>query len=190
MSLPLRLSKEVPLLLKAHPEGLTFDELVTLSILSGTAEWEAQNCGRSQVASDMIGTLGLADSPAQLRAEQERDEQCEKHIYKGKIAWPSFKDAHVWGEKDPELLHKWKKPHDEDFRDYHFMDWTYQDGKYRFDGTIKKEWCVRDETPERVTLSYQLALYARKNGLTNTQYLRMFNPLCINDVIAESKKAR
>lgn len=66
----------------------------------------------------------------------------------------------------------------------HFLDWEYRDGKYVLQGT------ALPESPERITLANQFSLYAMKHGLTNTQYLRMFNPLCINDVIAEVKKSR
>ena len=87
------------------------------------------------------------------------------------------------GKKDQELYERWKDaPLDTLVRNYHFMGWECHDGKYFLIGAAPAE------TPERVTLVNQFSQYAKKRGLTNTQYLRMFIPVCINDVIAEAKK--
>ncbi len=176
----MRLSKAIPRFLAEHPEGLTFEQLVDMAISSGVAKWEAEqpHIGRSQVESDMEGTLGLAYTPEAITYNKH---QVFGHYCKPECKKDMPKKWFIPSEKNPELLEKWMQ--DNPFtKDYHFMDWEYHDGRYFLNGKVPIE------DPESSTLARQFSLFAMKHGLTNTRYLRLFIPVCIDEVLQSIKK--
>ena len=171
----------VPIFLYEHPEGLTFDELVDLSISKKVAEWEAEHHGREQVEDDMAEARCLPRSQAY--------DFC---ITNGDLK-PPLKERYLFGQKDKNSLRYPRETKHPLFQQsFAFIDWAYKDGRYFLsknpEDKDKRRKVYVLELIDQSTRAEQFSFFAQMHGLTNTQYLRLFIPACVDEVMQKIKQ--